>query len=135
MIRTHKKTISTQSLLFLGAILLFDLYLLVQLVNLIQKSQRNSETLTTINKQNEDLQKLITEKKKQLKYLNTEERLEKDAKTIIGKKVKGENVLIFVEEAKNLVPIVKKESKDDIYRKLSNPQKWLWIFTGQQVNY
>ena len=135
MIRTHKKTISTQSLLFLGAILLFDLYLLVQLVNLIQKSQRNSETLTTINKQNEDLQKLITEKKKQLKYLNTEERLEKDAKTIIGKKVKGENVLIFVEEAKNLVPIVKKESKDDIYRKLSNPQKWLWIFTGQQINY
>ena len=135
MIRTHKKTISTQSLLFLGAILLFDLYLLVQLVNLIQKSQRNSETLTTINKQNEDLQKLITEKKKQLKYLNTEERLEKDAKTIIGKKVKGENVLIFVEEAKNLVPIIKKESKDDIYRKLSNPQKWLWIFTGQQVNY
>jgi cell division protein FtsB len=135
MIRTHKKTISTQSLLFLGAILLFDLYLLVQLVNLIQKSQRNSETLITINKQNEDLQKLITEKKKQLKYLNTKERLEKDAKTIIGKKVKGENVLIFVEEAKNLVPIIKKESKDDIYRKLSNPQKWLWIFTGQKINY
>jgi len=80
------------------------------------------------------LEREISEKEAYLEYLKTPQRIEKEAKIQMGKKLPGEQVLVFVEENTELLPTEQKQqARQRLYTpEVPNWQKWQWVFFGDR---
>lgn len=97
------------------------------------EGRRIAQEIQKIEETNESLRQQIVQKEKELEYLMTPERIEKEAKIQMGKKRPGEQVLVFIEES---VPLVApeiilesnlpSEQKAEALRALPIYQRWLY---------
>lgn len=78
------------------------------------------------------IEEKIGEKKEELEYLNTPQRIEKEAKMQMGKRLPGEQVLVFIEEKLELLPseALQRRPQQEI-AKMPNWKKWQLVFWGE----
>jgi len=109
-------------------------WLLYQIGLFLHESSKISSEIEDIRQANLTLERDILEKKAYLDYLQTPQRIEKEAKIQMGKKLPGEKVLVFVEESIDLLPTeAKQQARQRIYTpEVPNWQKWRWVFFGER---
>ncbi len=71
-------------------------FLLFHLANFLHESQKINHEIDTIRAQNVVAREELREKEQQLQYLETSQRVDKEAKMQMSKKLPGEKVLVFV---------------------------------------
>lgn len=104
-------------------------FLLFHLANFLHESQKINNEIDQIRAQNTEAKEELLEKKQQLKYLETTQRVDKEAKMQMSKKLPGEDVLVFVDnqdfQEKTLgaaqLTLPQPLSKTPL-------QQWLWLF-------
>lgn len=101
--------------------------LLYALANFVHESQKINHEIDLIRAENERSQLDIDQKTQQLSYLNTEERIEKDAKTQLGRKRIGEEVLVIVDETPIRFPITTPGTLPTLQSR-TPLQTWKWMF-------
>jgi cell division protein FtsB len=104
-------------------------FLLFHLANFLHESQKINNEIDQIRAQNAAAKEELLEKKQQLEYLETTQRVDKEAKMQMSKKLPGEDVLVFVGE-KNF----QRQSLGAAQLALPQPltrtplQQWKWLF-------
>jgi len=73
-------------------------FLLYSLANFLHESQKINHEIDKIRAQNIVAREELREKEQQLKYLETSQRVDKEAKMQMSKKLPGEEVLVFVKD-------------------------------------
>lgn len=118
------KNIVIVSSMFMG--IMFMLYLIG--VHLHERKKIDEE-IQSIQRQNLKHQQEITQKQRELEYLNTAERKEKEAKMQLGKKRPGEKSITFIEKQIDVLP------QSDLVYRVPSPEKealpiynWQWVF-------
>jgi len=101
--------------------------LLYSLANFVHESQKINHEIELIRTENERSQLDIDQKTQQLSYLDTEERIEKDAKTQLGRKRPGEEVLVIVDETPVKIPVSNPGTLPTIQSR-TPLQTWHWLF-------
>lgn len=101
--------------------------LLYLLANFVHESQKINHEIELIRTENERSQLDIDQKTQQLSYLNTEERIEKDAKTQLGRKRTGEEVLVIVNETPVRLPTAAPGALPTLQSR-TPIQTWKWMF-------
>lgn len=119
---------SPQNVIALVSVFLILFLLLYQIGSFLHESSKIDGEIEKIRMTNVKMKEEITVKQKELAYLRTPERIEKEAKTQMGKKLEGEKVLVFVEEKSKLLPTEKKIKERNKIYSASNIEKWKWIF-------
>ncbi len=115
-------------------VLFFILFwLLYSIGSFLHESQKISKEIEEIRQTNHKLSKEIQAKERYLEYLKTPQRIEKEAKMQMGKKLPGEKVIVLVEEEIEILPTeAKREAREKILE-VPNWQKWYWIFFGEKI--
>ncbi len=113
-----------------GMVVLFFVlfWILYSIGSFLHESQKINIEIEKIRQKNIKLEKLITQKKKDLAYLKTPQRIEKEAKMQMGKKLPGEQVIIFIEEKIDMLPTEKKRYLKSKILELPNWKKWRYLF-------
>jgi len=109
-------------------IFLIIFWLLYALGSFLHESRKIHAEIEAIKIQNEERIKEIEQKKKQLEYLKTAERVDKEAKMQMGKKLPGEKVLVFIEEKLDVLPTEKMQKERVIQQDIPISEKWKWLF-------
>ena len=108
--------------------------LLYSLGSFFHESRKINQEIESIRQANVKTLQEIEEKKQYLEYLQTKERIDKEAKMQMGKKLPGEQVLVFVEEKLDITPPdFSRDSRDN--RRIANVpplEKWKWLFFGER---
>ena len=99
------------------------------LANFLHESQKINYEIDQIRVQNTEIQDELQEKEQQLLYLETTQRVDKEAKMQMSKKLPGEEVLVFVGEMstqqRNLgaaqLALPQPQSRTPL-------QQWAWLF-------
>lgn len=99
----------------------------------MHESKKIDDEIEKIRLSNKKLSEEKIEKEKELAYLKTPQRIEKEAKMQMGKKREGENVLVFVEEKLPLLPTEKKQVQARKILEVENWKKWRWLFLGEKT--
>ncbi len=109
-------------------------WLLYSLATFWHKSRKMNQEIEAIRVQNEQNMNTIEEKKQRLAYLQTPQRIEKEAKMQIGRKQPGEKVLVFIEETLDIIPTETEKRQKEHIERTDVPifDKWKWIFWGQR---
>ncbi len=123
---------SAQNVIALVSVFLILFLLLYQIGSFLHKSSKIDAEIEKIRMTNVEMKEEIIIKQKELAYLRTPERIEKEAKTQMGKKREGEKVLVFVEEKSSLLPTEKKIKERNKIYSAPNWEKWKWIFLGKR---
>lgn len=106
-------------------------WLLYSIGSFLHESQKINQEIEEIRKSNEVLSQEIEDKKKELEYLKTPQRIAKEAKMQMGRKEEGERVIVFIEEKLPLLPTEKQQRKiQKKYRNIENWKKWELLFLG-----
>lgn len=125
---------NSKNILILVVIFVIIFSLLYSLGSFFHESQKVNQEIDSIRKENIKTISEIKEKKEYLEYLKTKERIDKEAKMQMGKKLPGEHVLVFVEEKLDISP--SDFSRENVRNKrISNIQpieKWKWLFFGER---
>ena len=134
MNRREEEIYSPKNVISLVVAFMVFFWLLYQIGLFLHESQKISSEIDQIRQANLDLERDIAEKQAYLQYLQTPQRIEKEAKIQMGKKLPGEQVLVFVEETIDLLPTEKKQQERQRVRapEVPNWQKWQWIFLGDK---
>jgi len=124
---------SSKNIVILVSLFVTIFWLLYGLGSFLHESRKIRHEIELIRQQNEENLKKIEEKKQYLEYLKTPQRIEKEAKMQMGKKLPLENVLILIEEKLDVLPmeevgVTSKISIEDA--KIID--KWKWIFLGKR---
>lgn len=130
--RQKTEVYSPQNVIALVSVFLILFVLLYQIGSFLHKSKKIDSEIQKIRTANVEMQEGIKEDQKELAYLRTPQRVEKEAKIQMGKKLEGEQVLVFVEEKTPMLPTEQKiKERNKIY---SAPtwQKWQWLFIGDR---
>ncbi len=108
-------------------------WLLYSIGTFLYKSKKISDDIQGIKTTNEEIRAQIEEKKKELEYLKTPQRIEKEAKMQMGRKLPDEQVLVFVEEKIPFVstPKVINELTTEKLSQVPIFEKWKWLFLGR----
>ncbi len=130
--RTKIKIYSPQNVIALVSVFLILFILLYQIGNFLHKSSKIDAEIEKIRMTNIKMKNEIADKQKEFLYLKTPERIEKEAKIQMGKKLDGEKVLVFVEEKSNLLPTEKKIKERNKIYSAPNIEKWLWVFFNKK---
>ena len=110
-------------------VLFFVLFwLLYSIASFLHESRKVQAEISEIHTTNQRLQTEIDEKKRLLTYLKTPERLEKEAKMQMGKRLPGEEVIVLVEEKLDILPTEAARAKVAQVKQQPNWKKWQWIF-------
>ena len=110
-------------------VLFFVLFwLLYSIGSFLHESRKIQAEITQIHTTNQQLQQEIEEKKRLLAYLKTPQRLEKEAKMQMGRKLPGEEVIVLVEEKLDILPTEAKRQAVERIKERPNWQKWQWLF-------
>ncbi len=132
--RRSEEIYSPKNVISLVVAFLIFFWLLYQIGLFLHESRKISHEIDQIRQNNLALEREIAEKEAYLEYLKTPQRIEKEAKIQMGKKLPGEQVLVFVEEAVELLPTEQKQQqRQRIYTpEVPNWQKWQWVFFGER---
>jgi len=90
--------------------------------------------IDAIRRQNEKNLEIIEQKKSELEYLQTPQRIDKEAKLQLGRKQAGENVVVLIREKMDILPssvedrTIEHVQRDDI----TILDKWRWVFFGKK---
>ena len=95
----------------------------------LHESNKIVAEIEAIQKQNEKMRQEKLQKEERVIYLKTPQRIDKEAKMQMGKKLEGEHVLVFIEEELDILPIQKK-TKIEVATSKDIPivEKWKWFF-------
>lgn len=128
-----EKVYSSKNVFSLLAIFIIVFWLLFSLASFWHENLRIQSEINTIRETNEKKLAQINENKQYLEYLNTPQRIDKEAKMQMGKKQPDENVLIFVENKLPIIPSTETITKKEI-REIDIPiiEKWKWLFFNNQ---
>ncbi len=128
----NQEVYSAKNVISLVIIFCVLFWLLYSIGSFLHESKKISDEIDAIKKNNVEIEESIEAKKEELEYLKTPQRIEKEAKMQMGKKVAGEQVLVFIEEKLELLPTeAKKEIPKRLMAKLPNWKKWQLFFWGQ----
>jgi cell division protein FtsB len=113
-------------------------YLLYALASFIHESEKINQEIESIRLTNEKLENKILEKMDKVEYLQTTERIEKEAKTQLGKKRVNEKVLVFIDDT--LESAIAITSDDALAENMEQPlspkkiflEEWLKLFWPQK---
>jgi len=132
--RRSEEIYSPKNVISLVVVFMIFFWLLYQIALFLSESRKISDEIEQIRQSNLVLEREINEKEAYLAYLETPQRIEKEAKIQMGKKLPGEQVLVFVEETIDLLPTEKKQlERQRIYTpEVPNWQKWQWVFFGDR---
>ncbi len=87
---------NSRNIFLLVGIFVAIFFLLFQLANFLHEQQKINHEIELIREQNQAVESELLTKEQQLEYLNTPQRVDKEAKIQMGKKQPGEEVLTFV---------------------------------------
>jgi len=103
-------------------------WLLYSIASFLHESRKVQAEIEQIHATNERLKNEIEEKKQLLAYLKTPERLEKEAKMQMGKKLPGEQVIVLVEEKLEILPTEAARAEIKKIKQEPNWKKWQYLF-------
>ena len=95
----------------------------------LHEREKIDEEIQSIQLQNQRHKQEIGAKEREMEYLNTTQRKEKEAKMQLGKKIPGEKSITFIEKQIEILP-----ESEFVYRVPSKPKKvsplqnWQWVF-------
>lgn len=132
--KREKNIYNSQNIITLVALFLAISWLLYNLSVFWYENQKISDEIEAIRLENEENLIKIEEKKRRLEYLQTQQRIDKEAKMQMNRKQDGEKVLILVEEKVDIIPSDTTARTQEDVQKDSVPifDKWKWIFFGQK---
>lgn len=120
---------NSRNIFLLGGIFVVIFFLLFQLANFLHESQKINYEIDLIREQNMAVEVELQAKEQQLAYLQTPQRLDKEAKMQMGKKQVGEDVLIFVgdsgQEERSLGAVMRALPMQIVRTPL---EQWRWLF-------
>jgi len=125
---TGAEIYSPRSVITMVALFFVLFWLLYSIGSFLHESRKIEAEIAQIHSTNQTLKQEIEEKKRLLAYLKTPQRLEKEAKMQMGKRLPGEEVIVLVEEKLDIVPSQIKEQTADMIKNRPNWQKWQWLF-------
>ena len=98
------------------------------------ESRKINNKIESIRRENTEALAEIKQKEEYLEYLKTKERIDKEAKMQMGKKLPGEQVLVFVEEKLEILPpdFSKESNKNPQIANIPLIEKWKWLFFGRR---
>jgi len=106
-----REVYNSKNIFLLISIFAIIFSLLYAFASFLHKKQKIDAEISAIQTENKAFLAEIEDKKRQLEYLKTPQRIDKEAKIQIGKKQEGENVIVFIEE--NLQSFVEPQQKSD----------------------
>lgn len=116
----NSKNIFTLVLVF---VIVFSL--MYSLGRFYHKTSKIHAEIEAIREQNAEIKQKILVSERQLEYLRTPQRYDKEAKIQMGRMQEGEQFLVFVEDQIDLLPIEQEQQKLQRERnELTNVQKW-----------
>lgn len=130
----EKNIYNSQNIITLLALFAAALWLLYSLTAFWYNNQKINDEIEAIRMENESNMEKIEEKKRRLEYLQTQQRIDKEAKMQMNRKQEGEKVLILIEEKMDIIPTATADRTAEDIQKESVPtlDKWKWIFFGQR---
>lgn len=130
----HQNVYSAQNVISLVVVFCIIFWLLYSIGSFLHKSQKISHEIEEIKKSNNQIAVKIEDKKAELEYLKTPQRIEKEAKMQMGKRLPGENVLVFIEEKLELLPTEAKQQRPKKeFTQMPNWKKWHMLFWGDSI--
>lgn len=130
--RQTQQVYTPKNVITLVVVFVILFWLLYSIGSFLHESQKISDEIETIRKSNIAAEEAIEEKKKELAYLKTPQRIEKEAKIQMGKKRPGEKVLVLIEEELPVLPTEKRRQQRQQIHQVENWQKWQWVFLGDK---
>ncbi|MCF7846835.1 MAG: hypothetical protein K9M51_02145 [Candidatus Gracilibacteria bacterium] len=130
----HDSVYTSKNVFLLVGLFLFIFLLLYSLASFLHESQKINREIEAIHEENQKALAIIEEKKQQLQYLETPQRVDKEAKIQMGRRQEGENVLVFLEDP--LLPMLPSELSvqqfEDLVTSSTVPafEKWNLLFFG-----
>ena len=123
-------------MILLGGIFLVIFWLLYSLGSFFYENQKRQEAIELIREQNERTTQEIDDKKRYLAYLQTEQRIDKEAKMQMNKKQPNEEVLVFVEEKLDFIAsetLLGGGNAVDplILENVAPIERWKWLLFGK----
>jgi hypothetical protein len=125
----QQNSYTSRNIFLLVGVFITIFFLLFNLANFLHESQKINYEIAQIREQNISAREELREKKLDLEYLETPQRVDKEAKMQMNKKLPGEQVLVFVGD-KNF----ERESLGAAQMPLLQPiartplQQWKWLF-------
>lgn len=128
-----EKIYSSKNVFSLLGIFIIIFWLLYSLASFWHESLRIQTEINSIRDTNQEKLMQINEKKQYLEYLKTPQRVDKEAKMQMGKKQPDENVVVFIENKLELIPLTENITRREI-KELDIPilDKWKWLFFGKK---
>jgi hypothetical protein len=125
---------SSKNVISLVTIFVVIFWLLYALGSFLHESKKIQDEIEAIRTQNEQNLVEIKEKEKHLEYLKTPQRVDKEAKIQMGRKLPGEHVLVFIEEKLDIIPAEKLFNNPMLpqAKKIHPIEKWRWVFLGKR---
>ena len=107
-------------------------WLLYSIASFLHESRKIQDEIAAIRETNVQLQGEIESKKQLLAYLKTPQRIEKEAKMQMGKRLPGENVIVLIEEEIDILPTEVKRQRQEKIKQIPNWEKWHWLFLSPE---
>lgn len=130
--QTKSEVYSSKAIVSLVAFFMIFFWFLYSIGVQLHESNKIEEEIDKIRETNAELQAEIESKKSKVAYLKTPQRIEKEAKTQMGKQLPGEKVIVFVEEELELLPTERVQRVREQQKELPNWQKWQYLFFGDR---
>ena len=112
----------------LSILFIFIIWVVYQTVTFMYKIDKISEKIAYIERENRLLEKQIKDRERELKYLSTPQRIDKEAKMQLGKRQLGEKIIVIVDPLRHPLSTVPTIIPAVNYEQLPNWKKWLWVF-------
>jgi cell division protein FtsL len=125
---SNSEIYSPRSVITMVGLFFVLFWLLYSIASFLHESRKVQAEIEDIHATNKTLQAEITEKQQQLAYLRTPERLEKEAKMQMGKKLPGEQVIVLVEEKLEILPTEAARAEVEKIKNEPNWKKWQYLF-------
>lgn len=119
---------SPRTVITMVALFFVLFWLLYSIASFLHESRKVQAEIEEIHTTNQQLKVEIEEKKRLLSYLKTPERLEKEAKMQMGKRLPGEEVIVLVEEKLDILPTEAARAQVNQVKQQSNWKKWQYLF-------
>ncbi len=128
--RKPQNIYTSQNIIVLVTLFLVILWLLYSLGSFWYDNKQINAEIESIRLENEENLAKITEKEKQLEYLQTPQRIDKEAKMQMNRKQEGEEVLILIQEDIDIIPQKTEHRTQQQIQHESVPiiDKWKWLF-------
>ena len=127
--KVEKNFYSSRNVFFFVGIFGAIFWLIYLIAAAVHRDFKIKKEIAAIELQNEKWENLRAEKLRKLRYLQTDERVEKEAKILLKKSRPGEKKITFIDEKLEILPPMREMKKSEIAaEKISIPQKWQWIF-------